>query len=67
MLSVMGSIAEQVEMIDCELRRLAKEDERLKAADGAWLFLRGGPLLRRWVLPPPGWAVGAVAGSCQRA
>ncbi len=31
MLSVMGSIAEQIEMIDCELRRLAKEDERLKA------------------------------------
>jgi transposase len=31
MLSVMGSIAEQNEMIDVELRRLAKHDERLKA------------------------------------
>jgi transposase len=30
MLSVMNSIAEQIEMIDCELRRLAKSDERLR-------------------------------------
>ena len=31
MLSVMSSIAEQIEMVDCELRRLAKSDERLRA------------------------------------
>lgn len=30
MLSVMSSIAEQIELIDCELRRLVKSDERLK-------------------------------------
>lgn len=31
MLSVMVSLAEQIEVIDCELRRLAKTDERLRA------------------------------------
>src|SRR5450432_2967477 len=31
MLAVMGSLAEQIEMIDCELRRMAKIDARLKA------------------------------------
>jgi transposase len=31
MLSVMGSIAHQIDVIDCELRRIAKRDERLRA------------------------------------
>ena len=31
MLAVMVSLAEQIDMIDCELRRMAKTDERLKA------------------------------------
>ena len=31
MLAVMGSVAHQIDLIDCELRRLAKRDERLKA------------------------------------
>jgi transposase len=31
MLSVMASLAHQIDLLDCELRRLAKSDERLKA------------------------------------
>jgi len=31
MLSVMASIAHQIDVIDCELRRIAKRDERLRA------------------------------------
>jgi hypothetical protein len=31
MLAVLVSLAEQIDMIDCELRRMARTDERLKA------------------------------------
>jgi transposase len=47
MLSVMGSIAEQIEMIDCELRRLAKSDERLTALQGIFGI---GPVLACTIL-----------------
>jgi transposase len=47
MLSVMCSIAEQIEMIDCELRRLAKQDERVKALAGLFGV---GPVLATTIL-----------------
>src|SRR4051794_20258477 len=34
MLGVMATLAQQIALLDCELRRLAKADERLKALQG---------------------------------
>ncbi len=47
MLSVMSSIAEQIEMIDCELRRLAKSDERLRSLQR---IFEVGPILACTIL-----------------
>jgi transposase len=47
MLSVMGSLAEQIEMIDCELRRMAKTDDRLKALQKIFGV---GPILSATIL-----------------
>jgi transposase len=47
MLTVMGSLAEQIEMIDCELRRMAKTDDRLKALQKIFGI---GPILAATIL-----------------
>jgi transposase len=47
MLAVMGSLAEQIEMIDCELRRMAKIDARLKALQKIFGV---GPILAATIL-----------------
>ncbi len=47
MLSVMGALAEQIDLIDCELRRLAKSDERLKALQRIFGI---GPILAATIL-----------------
>jgi transposase len=47
MLTVMGSLAEQIEMIDCELRRMAKTDARLKALQKIFGI---GPILAATIL-----------------
>jgi transposase len=47
MLTVMGSLAEQIEMIDCELRRMAKTDDRLKALQKIFGV---GPILAATIL-----------------
>lgn len=47
MLTVMGSLAEQIEMIDCELRRMAKTDARLKALQNIFGV---GPILAATIL-----------------
>ena len=46
-LAVMGSLAEQIEMIDCELRRMAKTDDRLKALQTIFGI---GPILSATIL-----------------
>lgn len=47
MLTVMCSLAEQIEMIDCELRRMVKTDERLKALQRIFGI---GPILAATIL-----------------
>jgi transposase len=47
MLTVMGSLAQQIEMIDCELRRMAKTDDRLKALQKIFGI---GPILATTIL-----------------
>jgi transposase len=53
MLSVMGAVAEQIEVIDDELRRLAKADERVKALTGLFGV---GPVLATTILAEIGEA-----------
>ena len=47
MLTVMGSLAQQIGMIDCELRRMAKTDDRLKALQKIFGV---GPILAATIL-----------------
>jgi transposase len=47
MLSVMATLAQQIDLLDCELRRLAKADERLKALQGIFGI---GPILACTIL-----------------
>ncbi len=47
MLTVMTSLAEQIDLIDCELRRMAKSDERLKALQRIFGI---GPILAATIL-----------------
>src|SRR4051812_48114957 len=47
MLSVMATLAQQIDLLDCELRRLAKVDERLKALQGIFGI---GPILACTIL-----------------
>lgn len=47
MLSVMCAVAEQIDLIDCELRRMAKTDERLKALQQIFGI---GPILAATIL-----------------
>ena len=47
MLRVMVSIAQQIDMIDCDLRRMAKSDERLKALQRIFGI---GPILAATIL-----------------
>jgi transposase len=47
MLGVMATLAQQIDLLDCELRRLAKADERLKALQGIFGI---GPILACTIL-----------------
>lgn len=47
MLAVMATLAHQLDLIDCELRRLAKSDERLRALQGIFGI---GPILACTIL-----------------
>ena len=47
MLSVMATIAHEIDLIDCELRRLAKTDQRLKALQQIYGI---GPILACTIL-----------------
>ena len=47
MLDVMATLAHQIDVLDCELRRLAKTDERLKALQGIFGI---GPILACTIL-----------------
>jgi len=47
MLTVMGALAEQIDVIDCELRRIGKSDERLKALQRIFGI---GPVLAATIL-----------------
>jgi transposase len=51
MLTVMASLAEQIELIDCELRRMAKRDERLGALQRIFGI---GPILAATILAEVG-------------
>jgi transposase len=51
MLTVMASLAEQIELIDCELRRMAKSDERLGALQRIFGI---GPILAATILAEVG-------------
>jgi transposase len=55
MLSVMTSVAHQIDLIECELRRIAKRDERVKALQ---TIFGVGPILA--------WTILAEIGDAQR-
>jgi transposase len=53
MLTVMASLAQQIDLIDCELRRIAKDDRRLKALQRIFGI---GPILAATILAEIGEA-----------